>query len=209
MSRLVQAHFRDLVTREGSAVLALRREAAGPCGGLFPALDAGITLTPAGEQATVLELAGAYRPPLGAAGDGLDRVILHRVAAETARTLMNRVAGAVAHLGGTAERERGLAGAAPSLLPPAAGQHSWDIAMGGILVAGKPSSSPPICPARGSHLKTAFGVADAIRPGRARTRHLLSPRTWHPRGRWTGPGLWRHRRLMVSRSRLSRRRTKA
>lgn len=46
----------------------LRREAAGPYGRLFPALDADITLTPAGQQATVLELAGAYRPPLGAAG---------------------------------------------------------------------------------------------------------------------------------------------
>ena len=121
MSRLVQAHVRDLVTREGSAVLALRREAAGPCGRLFPALDAGITLTPAGEQATALELAGAYRPPPGAAGDGLDRVILHRVAAETARTFMNRVTAAIAHPGDAAERERGFTGAAPSWLPPAAG----------------------------------------------------------------------------------------
>jgi len=59
--------------------------------------------------------------PLGAVGDGLDRVILHRVAAETARAFMNRVAGAIAHPGGAAERERGLAGAAPSWLPPAAG----------------------------------------------------------------------------------------
>jgi len=121
MCRLVRVHFRDLVTREGSAALALRWEAAGPCGGLFPALDADITLTPAGEQATVLELAGAYRPPLGAAGAGLDRVILHRLAAATARTFMNCVAGAIAHPGGAAERERGLAGAAPSWLPPAAG----------------------------------------------------------------------------------------
>jgi len=54
MSRLVQVHVRDLVTREGSAVLALRREAAGPGGGLFPALDTGITLTPAGDQASLL-----------------------------------------------------------------------------------------------------------------------------------------------------------
>jgi hypothetical protein len=121
MSRLVRVHFRDLVTREGSAALALRWEAAGPCGGLFPALDADITLTPAGEQATVLEVAGAYRPPLGAAGAGLDRVILHRLAAATARTFLNRLADAIAHPGGAAGRERGLAGAAPSWLPPAAG----------------------------------------------------------------------------------------
>ena len=80
ISRLVQVHFRDLVTREGSAVLTLRWETAGPGGGLFPALDADITLTPAGEQVTSLKLAGAYRPPLGAVGAGLDGAILHRVA---------------------------------------------------------------------------------------------------------------------------------
>ncbi len=97
MSRLVQVHVRDLVTREGSAVLALRREAAGPGGGLFPALDAGITLTPAGDQASLLKLAGAYRPPLRGLGAGLDRAIMHRVATATTRTFMNRVAGGIAH----------------------------------------------------------------------------------------------------------------
>jgi hypothetical protein len=40
-------------------------------------------------------------------------------------------------------------------------------------------------------------------------RRACSPRTWHPRGRWTGLGLWRYRRLVLSPSRLSRRRTKA
>ena len=85
MSRLVQVHVRDLVTREGSAVLALRREAAGPCGGLFPALDAGITLTPAGDQARPAcsswpGLTGRRRVVLG---DGLDRAIMHRVATAT------------------------------------------------------------------------------------------------------------------------------
>ena len=97
MSRLVQVHVRDLVTREGSAVLALGWEAAAPCGGLFPALDAGITLTPAGEKASLLELAGAYRPPLRGLGAGLDRAIMHRVATATTRTIMNRVAGGIAH----------------------------------------------------------------------------------------------------------------
>ena len=97
MSRLVQVHVRDLVTREGSAALALGWEAAAPCGGLFPALDAGIMLTPAGDQASVLELAGAYRPPLRGLGAGLDRAIMHRVATATTRTIMNRVAGGIAH----------------------------------------------------------------------------------------------------------------
>ena len=66
MSRLVQVHFRDLVIREGSAMLTLRWETVGPGGGLFPALDADITLTPAGDQASLLKLAGAHRPPLRA-----------------------------------------------------------------------------------------------------------------------------------------------
>ena len=41
---------------------ALGRKAAGPGGGLFPAPAAGITLTAAGDEGAVLELAGAYRP---------------------------------------------------------------------------------------------------------------------------------------------------
>ena len=119
ISRLVRVHFRDLVTREGSAVLTLRWEATGPGGGLFPALDADITLIPAGDQGTVLKLAGAYRPPLGAVGAGLDRAILHRIATATTRTFMNRIAGAITHPADAAGRERGIAGTAPSWLPPA------------------------------------------------------------------------------------------
>ena len=97
VSRLVQVRFRDLVTREDSAVLTLRWEAIGPGGGLFPALDADITLTPAGEQATALSLAGAYRPPLGALGAGLDRAVLRRVATATTRRFLSRIADAIAH----------------------------------------------------------------------------------------------------------------
>jgi len=119
ISRLVRVRYRDLVTREGSAVLTLRWETTGPGGGLFPALDADITLTPAGEQATVLKLAGAYRPPLGAAGAGLDRAILRRVATATTRSFMNRVEATITHPADAAGRERGMAGAAPSWLPPA------------------------------------------------------------------------------------------
>jgi hypothetical protein len=50
LSRLVEVRFRDLVTDTSAAVLTLRWEATGPGGGLFPVLDADITLTPGGEQ---------------------------------------------------------------------------------------------------------------------------------------------------------------
>jgi hypothetical protein len=95
MSRLVEVRFLDLVIRDEAAVLTLRWEAIGAGGRLFPALDADITLTPAGEHATLLRLAGAYRPPLGSVGAGIDRVILHRVAAAAIGAFMNRVADAV------------------------------------------------------------------------------------------------------------------
>lgn len=120
MSRLVQVRFRDLVTHEDSAMLTLRWEAIGPGGGLFPALDADITLTPAGDQATVLKLAGAYRPPLGPVGAGLDRAILHRVATATTRGFLSRIADAIARPAHAAETERGAARAQPAWQPPAA-----------------------------------------------------------------------------------------
>jgi hypothetical protein len=96
-SRLVEVRFRDLVQRDDRAGLAVRWEAAGPGGGMFPVLDADINLTPAGEHTTLLTLAGTYRPPLGALGAGLDRAILHRVAAATIRAFLSRVADAIAH----------------------------------------------------------------------------------------------------------------
>ena len=96
MSKLVKVHFLDVVTRGEAAVLTLRWEATGPGGRLFPALDADIWLTPAGEHAARLSLAGVYRPPLAAVGAGLDRAVLHTVADATARSLLARVADVLA-----------------------------------------------------------------------------------------------------------------
>ena len=117
LSRLVQVRFRDLMETNDSAGLALRWEAIGPGGGLLPVLDADITLSPSGKQATLLTLTGAYRPPLGSLGAGLDRAILHRVAAATIRSFINRVAAGIT--GHAATAESGTAGPGPSWLPPA------------------------------------------------------------------------------------------
>ena len=117
MSRLVQVRYQDLKVSEDSAGLALRWEVTGPGGGLFPALDADITLTPAGEQATLLTLAGAYRPPLGTLGAELDRAILHRVAAATIRAFLNRIADAIVHPASAAESRIEVADPDPSGLP--------------------------------------------------------------------------------------------
>jgi hypothetical protein len=113
MSRLVEVQFQDLVIRDETAVLTLRWEAVGPGGRLFPALDADITLTPAGEHATLFRLAGAYRPPLGPPGAGIDRVILHRVAAATIRAFTRRIADAIAQAPPAAGAPTGVAETPP------------------------------------------------------------------------------------------------
>lgn len=95
VSRLVRVQARVLSWTDISAGLALRWEAIGPGSGLFPVLDADLTIAPAG-SGTMLTLAGAYRPPLGPLGQALDRAILHRVAVATIRDFLARVAAQLA-----------------------------------------------------------------------------------------------------------------
>jgi len=95
LSRVVEVQFGDLVAHDDSAQLALRWEAAGPGGGLFPALDADITLARVDGEATMLTLTGVYRPPLGGVGAGIDQTILHRVAVATIRDFLGRVGAAI------------------------------------------------------------------------------------------------------------------
>ena len=79
--------------------VGLRWEATGATGGLFPVLDATLTISPAPEPATGqgmessrLILAGTYRPPLGRLGAGLDTALLHRVANATIRSVLRSAA---------------------------------------------------------------------------------------------------------------------
>ena len=95
LSRLVAVRFSDMTIHENFASVAIRWEATGPGGALFPALDADITLSPAGDDATKLTVAGVYRPPLGVLGAGLDRVVLHRVAEATIRVFARDIAAAM------------------------------------------------------------------------------------------------------------------
>ena len=96
VSKLVEVHVREVVTRSESAMLELRWQATGPGDRLFPALDADMSLTPAGQHSTRLSLAGVYRQPLAALGAGLERAVLHRVADATVQSLLARVADVLA-----------------------------------------------------------------------------------------------------------------
>jgi hypothetical protein len=95
VSKLVRVQARELSWTDKSAGLALRWEATGTGGALFPVLDADLTLAP-DTVGTVLRLAGAYRPPMGSLGQVLDRAILHRLAEATVRTFLARVAAQLA-----------------------------------------------------------------------------------------------------------------
>jgi hypothetical protein len=92
LSKLVRVQVRKLAWTDQSVGLAIRWEATRPGGGLFPVLDADLTMAPGGERVTILALAGAYRPPLGPMGAALDRAILHRVASATIRAFLAQVA---------------------------------------------------------------------------------------------------------------------
>ena len=94
-AKLVRVCFLDPVYRGEVMTVGLRWQAAGAAGGLFPVLDANLTIAPAGDGAARLAVAGAYRPPLGRLGASLDRAILHTVAAATMRCLLHRVAEAL------------------------------------------------------------------------------------------------------------------
>ena len=94
-AKLVRVCFLDPVYRGDVMTVGLRWEAAGAAGILFPVLDANISISPAGDESARLALAGSYRPPLGRLGAGLDRAIMHRVAAATVRCLLQSVAEAL------------------------------------------------------------------------------------------------------------------
>jgi hypothetical protein len=95
-SKLVRVRFVEPADHDHIAVMPLRWEAAGPAGGLFPVLEADITLMPAGEQ-TKLVLAGSYRPPFGVFGATLDKIVLHHVARATMSSLLRRLADELTH----------------------------------------------------------------------------------------------------------------
>jgi hypothetical protein len=64
----------DMSTRIELAWTAARRA------GLFPAMDAVLTVYPLSATETQLDLDGQYRPPMGAVGSALDALVGHRLA---------------------------------------------------------------------------------------------------------------------------------
>src|SRR5262245_59715330 len=117
-SKLVRVLLLEPVEREGSLTLSLRWEATGVMGRLFPVMDANIILIPAGENAYQLALAGAYRPPCAAVGQGRDRMVRNRAASATVRSLLRRMAQTIAPAGASTDASPAVNGPAPVVTGP-------------------------------------------------------------------------------------------
>jgi hypothetical protein len=102
-SRLVRVRFLEPRHRDGTMTVGLRWETMGRTAGLFPVLDADIVLRAEGGHRTRVALTGCYRPPFGALGAGLDRVLMRRVATMTVGSLLARLAGALENPDAAAE----------------------------------------------------------------------------------------------------------
>ena len=110
-SKLVRVRKLEPVPHDDSVVLPVRWEATGVMGRLFPVLDADIILTPAGVGGTRLVMMGSYRPPLASVGSGLDRLVLHRAATLTIKSLVRRIAESLAEPAAAADgAERAVPG---------------------------------------------------------------------------------------------------
>jgi hypothetical protein len=124
-AKLVQVRLLDPIYRGDVMTVALRWEATGPAGSLFPVLDADIAIspgaeegTPAAQQSARLALTGAYRPPLGRLGAGIDQVVLHRVATATMRQLLGSVAETITNPAAAAQTAAGISPAVRPLPEP-------------------------------------------------------------------------------------------
>lgn len=113
-SQLAGVRPGDISETRGMAQLPVYWEATTGDGGLFQALDADLTLAPAGEQTTVLALTGVFRPPPGIADSGEDREIVFWFAAAAVRVFLARLASALVHpAGATPEHSHGTVPGGP------------------------------------------------------------------------------------------------
>ena len=88
LSKTVRLEMLDPLPLDNGVRLQLRWVATGLTGQLFPALDADLDIAAVDEQRCAMSIKAIYTPPLGAAGAGFDRLLLHRAARATMRSLL-------------------------------------------------------------------------------------------------------------------------
>jgi hypothetical protein len=93
LAKTVQVRLSGPRERKTGATYALRWEATGPAGGLFPVLDADLSVTRVDAGRTRLAISACYRPSPRTLSVQLDRVLLSRIARTTLRSLLDSLAG--------------------------------------------------------------------------------------------------------------------
>lgn len=91
-TRLADVCLADLTEEEDCVHIALQWDAIAADGTLFTALLADLMLVPAGEQTSVLSLAGAYWPPPAPANAELGSVAVRRCVMAVTATFLDSVA---------------------------------------------------------------------------------------------------------------------
>jgi hypothetical protein len=94
LAREVRVRLGPPRRRIASVVVPIEWEAAG-LSSLFPVLSGDLEIVPLGPGRCRIVLSGSYIVPLGEIGRGLDRALLHRVAASTVRSFLRQLS---AHL---------------------------------------------------------------------------------------------------------------
>jgi len=97
LTRLADVCLADLTETGDRAHIALQWDAIDADGTLFTTLLADLMLAPAGEQASVLSLAGAYWPPPGLTGAGLGQLIVRCCVTAIAGSFLEMVACELGH----------------------------------------------------------------------------------------------------------------
>jgi len=91
LAKTVQVRLSGPRERKTAVAYALRWEASEPTGGLFPVLDADLSLTRVDASRTRLAIIACYRPSPGTLSVQLDCLLLSRMARTTLRSLLDSV----------------------------------------------------------------------------------------------------------------------
>ncbi len=94
LAKEVRLEIGSAEIHRGGLVYPISWSATG-AGVLFPRLDADLTLSHVGSDATRISLDGTYEPPLGVVGKAVDRVLLRRVAESTVKAWIDRLGAGV------------------------------------------------------------------------------------------------------------------
>jgi hypothetical protein len=94
IAKAVHLDVGDALRRENTTSVPLAWTATGTPG-LFPTMEADLTITALGSRLTQVAFQGRYKPPLGVVGRVMDKAVLHRFAELSVKDFVDRVIAAL------------------------------------------------------------------------------------------------------------------